>query len=500
MMEQLVPFLQRRGSNPRGKIPSDLPITDVTEVSSECRAGSIFVAIKGFKTDGHRYIEDAAWRGARIAVVTDLPVPVPSGMSIVRVDDTRNIAGPLAQWVYGDPSGKMDVVGVTGTNGKTTSVFLMEAIFRATGRNPGIMGTVVNRWAGKQEVAQETTPSGPKIARQLATMLKDGVDSVAFEVSSHAIDQRRVDGIRFRAMALTNVTQDHLDYHKTMEEYAAVKMSIFDRMRDENPDAVGVVNVDDETGRKLAAKLPAKNRLTYAVENKEADLRAETIEFRDDGMDLILNFQGHRHPIATPMHGTFNAMNCLTATGLSLALGLDWKGITEGCRIFRGAPGRFEVIGGLPGVKVVVDYAHTPDALTKLLQNARRSLTRNRLIAVFGCGGDRDKTKRPLMGATAAQLADELFITSDNPRTEVPEQILDQIVAGIPKSGSVSSQHVHVIEDRRDAIESAIRSAKEGDAVVIAGKGHEDYQIVGTTKHHFDDREVAKEMIRRRIE
>ncbi|MBI1784527.1 UDP-N-acetylmuramoyl-L-alanyl-D-glutamate--2,6-diaminopimelate ligase [Candidatus Sumerlaeota bacterium] len=481
-----------QGQNPEGEFPSGLKITDVTEVSSECREGSLFIAIKGFKVDGHQYIKDAAGRGAKAALVTEFPSDSPAGMAIVKIADTRRAAGPVAQFVAGDPSHHMDVVGVTGTNGKTTSVFLMEAIFKAAGRNPGIMGTVLSRWAGKEIQAKETTPSGPAIARQLGEMKKDRVDAVAFEVSSHAIDQHRVDGIRFRAMGLTNVTQDHLDYHKTMDEYAAVKMAIFDRMREINPDAVGVVNIDDATGRKLAGRLPAKNLLTYAVERKNADLHAEKVSMLPGGLELTVQYRREKFTLRSPMHGMFNAMNCLTATGLGLALGIELGAILEGVSGFKGAPGRFEAVEGLGDIKVFVDYAHTPDALTKLLQNAR-GMTRNRLIAVFGCGGDRDRTKRPLMGRSAVELADVVVVTSDNPRTEDPDAIIMEILRGASATGK---RPPRVEEDRREAIHWAIRNAGKGDVVVIAGKGHEDYQIIGTEKHHFDDREVAREVIR----
>jgi len=458
------------------------------------------VAIPGFKADGHDYLPDAARRGAVAALVTrELSAELRSSLGtlhLVQVDDARPAAGPVAQLVAGEPSHQMDVVGVTGTNGKTTTVFLMEAILRAAGKNPGIMGTVLTRWAGREVVAKETTPSGPSIARQMAQMKADGVDSLAFEVSSHAIDQHRVDGIRFRAMALTNVTQDHLDYHKTMEAYAAVKMSIFERMRDENAEAIGVVNLDDPTGRQLALRLPEKNRLTYGTSLSEADLHAESISLHDDGISIDANFRGRKFLIHSPMHGRFNASNCLTATGLALALGIPIEAIVKGCGVFRGAPGRFEMVEGLPGVKVIVDYAHTPDALIKLLENAR-GLTRHRLVAIFGCGGDRDRTKRPLMGKAAWEIADEAIITSDNPRTEDPQYIIQEVIGGIPWKES-SGRPFRVIPDRREAIGSAIATAHEGDVIVVAGKGHEDYQIIGTTKTHFDDREVAREFIRQK--
>jgi len=490
-MHPILLLLQNKGLNPTGRLPDSLVVNDVTEVSGECRKGSLFVAIKGFKADGHIYIPDAAARGAVAALVTEEILDPPEGMHVIAVDDTRRAAGPVAQLVAGEPTRHMDVAGVTGTNGKTTTTFLMEAIFKAAGRNPGIMGTVVTRWGDKQFEAKETTPSGPSIARLLRRMKGDGCDCAAFEVSSHAIDQHRVDGIRFRAMGLTNITQDHLDYHKTMEAYAAVKMSIFEKMLEEDSAAVGVVNVDDAWGRKLYDKLPAENRIGFSIEGAKAELVAENIAMTDAGLEISVDYRGQKIELKSPMHGKFNAQNALTATGLALSMGISVEAIQKGVAGFSGAPGRFEVVDGLPGVKVIVDYAHTPDAVIKLLQNAR-GLAKGRLIAVFGCGGDRDKTKRPIMGKAALELADEAIVTSDNPRTEDPAKIIEDILAGMNERPEKAKR---VIQDRREAIVEAVGSAQPGDVVVIAGKGHEDYQIVGTVKHHFDDREEARKAI-----
>lgn len=491
-MHPLIEVLKKRGLNPVGDLPGDLTFESVWESSAECGPGSIFVAIAGFKTDGHKFLADAAKRGALAAVVSR-EVSAPQGMVLIRVDDTRRAVGPLAHAVAGDPSRSMDVVGVTGTNGKTTTVYLMEEIFKAAGRNPGILGTIVNRWNGREVVADETTPSASRLASRFRQMKEDAVDSVAMEVSSHAIDQRRIDGIRFRGMALTNVTQDHLDYHKTMEAYAAVKMSIFERMIEDSPGALGVVNLDDPTGAKLAARMPRKNLISYSVKDSGADLQIEKLLFTDGLTRMEWAYRGTRFSVQTSLPCSFNLSNCLAGAGLGLACDLPLEAVVRGIAEFRGAPGRFEMIPGLPGVNVVVDYAHTPDALTQLLTNAR-GYAPKRLVAVFGCGGDRDRTKRPKMGRTAAELADEVVITSDNPRMEEPTAIVDEIVTGVLEVPPPRARH-HIILDRREAIEFALKLAAEGDAVVIAGKGHEDYQILGKTKIHFDDREVAREAI-----
>jgi UDP-N-acetylmuramoyl-L-alanyl-D-glutamate--2,6-diaminopimelate ligase len=470
-----------------------LRLDDISEVSGECGAACAFVAIEGHASDGHAYLADASAHGAPCAFVMRHPPDAPPELTLIRVDDTRRALGPLAHAIHGQPSHGVKVAGVTGTNGKTTTVYLMEAIYRACGLRPGLMSTIVSRWPGSEIPAAETTPSAARIARTMGTMAKAGVEAVALEVSSHGIAQHRLDGTRFGAIALTNVTQDHLDYHKTMEDYAATKMSIFESMPDHSPDGVAVINLDDPTGERLAARLDQRRCLTYGIRAEKADLLAESIFFHEMGMRLDLNFRGRKMALETPMHGYFNAMNCLTATGLALGLGLDFEGIARGCAAFHGAPGRFEMIRTPQGFPVIVDYAHTPDALRQLLLNAR-GLTHRRLIAVFGCGGDRDRGKRPLMGEAAAQLADEVIVTNDNPRTEDPEFIASQIVEGLGGPGSLDTHH-RVILDRREAIGTAIRLADEGDVVVITGKGHEDYQIVGKTKHHFDDREVAREAI-----
>lgn len=492
-MKKLIKILTDRGLKPKGKVAKGLKVDHVTDVSSRCRKGSMFVAIKGFKADGHEYLEDAASRGCKIALVSEEDITAPKGMSLIHVEDTRRALGPLAHEVAGAPTRAMDVVGVTGTNGKTTTVYLMEAILRAAGRSPGMIGTIVNRWADYEAPSDETTPSAAQLAEKFAQMRSAGADSAAIEVSSHAIDQRRADGIFFRAVGLTNVTQDHLDYHNTMEDYAATKMQLFEQMREENPEAVAVINLDDPTGQKIARLADPEYRLTYAIRAAGADLQAETILFHDEGMRLNISFKGRKFAINSPMPCYYNASNLLTATGLSLALGLEPEVINEGCQGFRGAPGRFEMIDAQPGVKVIVDYAHTPDAFAQVLLNAR-GFARKRLIVVFGCGGDRDKGKRPKMGKTAGELAHEIILTNDNPRTEEPKRIIDDIIAGIGNGEKPKRPH-RVILDRQAAIRVALENACEGDAVVIAGKGHEDYQIIGAEKSHFDDRETVRAII-----
>ncbi len=490
------------GFDPVGQSPPEIVddsiIDDVSEDSRQCGPKTVFVAIDGNEADGHKFLADAARGGSPVALVTRMPDSAPDSMALIQVPDTRRAIGPLAHELHGNPSRAMTLLGVTGTNGKTTTVYLLEAILRAAGRAPGIMTTIVTRWGASETASAETTPSGAKIARSLAEMRSAGVGAVAMEVSSHAIDQHRVDGVHFAAVGLTNVTQDHLDYHGTMEAYAATKAAIFASMRRENPSAVGVINLDDEAGRRIARQLPEANLLTYSAEDPKASLYLRKLEFVDAGLELDVVYRRAdgetiELTLTSPMHCRFNAMNILTAAGLALAAGVEPEAIRLGIADCRGAPGRFEMIDAAPGVRVIVDYAHTPDAVSQLLTNAR-AFARERLIAVVGCGGDRDAAKRPIMGRVAAELSDHVIVTNDNPRTEDPEAIARQIVAGITEAAGGAGDY-RVVLDRRQAIAEAIGRARKGDVVVIAGKGHEDYQILGKRRIHFDDREVAREVI-----
>lgn len=493
-MTLLKTALDKLSVNPIGDIAPGLEIDRVSEVSGECDERTVFVAIPGSRADGHKYLADAAKHGAKVALVSAEVKNAPEGLALIRVADTRAVLGPLAHEVAGNPSEKMAVAGITGTNGKTTTAYLVEAILRACGRKPGLLSTVTTRWGDEERESKETTPSGAKIAEVMKAMASDGVDSVAMEVSSHAIDQGRIAGIRFAAMALTNVTQDHLDYHKTMEEYVATKKSVFENLAATSPGAIAVVNVDDAVGKEIAEGLDPKMRIAYGIRAQMADLMAESIFFHDEGMRLNLVFRGQTYSFDSPMHCHFNAQNLMAGIGLGFALGLDPEKMNEGCKAFRGAPGRFEFIRDREGVPVIVDYAHTPDALTQVLLNGR-GFARGRLIVVFGCGGDRDRSKRPQMGKAAARLANEIIVTNDNPRTEEPAVIAGEILQGVEDVPEDVRAGCRLILDRRAAIAEAIRGADRGDVVVIAGKGHENYQIVGEEVLHFDDRVTVREII-----
>jgi len=474
----------------------DWPIRAVTDNSKACNAETLFVAIRGQKADGHDFLAEAAERGARVALVSQSDAPAPPGLRLLTVANTRRALALAAQCLAGDPTREMLVLAVTGTNGKTTVTYLLEAIFRAAGLKPGVIGTISYRWDGHDEPAPQTTPSPLELADRLARMKADGVGAVAIEVSSHAIDQCRADGIHFRAAALTNLTQDHLDYHATMDAYGRAKERLFSEMLADCPGAVAVLNLDDAAGRRFVQTNRAARTMGYSLYHPEAELLVQSIFFHAGGMRLDAAYQGRPLAIESPMHGLFNAVNCLTAAGLALAAELPLEAIQAGCAAMPGAPGRFEFIQAGQSFPVIVDYAHTPDSLTQALLYAR-GFARRHLIAVIGCGGDRDPGKRPLMGRAAARLADEVIVTNDNPRTEEPTAIAEAIVEGI-KQGAGAGLQWHVQLDRREAIRQAIARATADDAVIIAGKGHEDYQILGTTKHHFDDREEARAAAARR--
>jgi UDP-N-acetylmuramoyl-L-alanyl-D-glutamate--2,6-diaminopimelate ligase len=480
--------------------PSGVEVERVTDDSRRAAPGGLFVAIEGTTMDGHAYLAQAAQGGAAAALVTqnlnELPVDCGS-MRLIRVAEARRALALIAQRLAGDPSHAMTVVGVTGTKGKTSVAYLMEAIFEAAGMITGVMGTVSYRWAGHVELepAPQTTPSPTDLADYLRRMREAGVRAVAMEVSSHAIEQRRADGIRFAACAMTNLTHEHLDYHHTMEDYARAKERLFTELLPENPDGVAVLNLDDEVSRRFVTTTRARHVLGFSMSRGNAHVCLKSLRQDADGMTLEVAALGQTLDLRTPMLGTFNAANCLAALALGLAVGIDPKAIAAGIAKMPGAPGRFEFVRAGQPFGVIVDYAHAPDPLEKLLENAR-ALTPapGRLIVVFGAGGDRDNSKRPMMGEAAARLADVTILTDDNPRTEDREKIAAMVAEGI-RAGLRAGHQWHQELDRRRAIEEAIKMAKEGDTVVIAGKGHENYQIVGKEKHHFDDREVAREIL-----
>jgi len=449
----------------------------VTMDSREVVAGGIFVALRGERADGLTFAPQAVEAGARV-IVTDLPYE--SKAAVVLVDDARVALSRLAAAFYRDPSRDLDVVGITGTNGKTTTTQMVASIFDAARRPAGVIGTIGARFGAYSWELQNTTPQPPELQSLLSRMRAAGAEVVAMEVSSHALELERVADVRFAVGAFTNLTRDHLDFHGTTEAYAAAKRRLFDAAER------CVYNADDPYGALWAGQTRGTKPTTTFAIDADADVRATDIAMRTDGSTFAVD--GTRFAVHLP--GRFNVANALCAIACARALGIDDATSAKGLDAVRRVPGRMEPVRG-GDVAVVVDYAHTPDSLTNAL-TALRETTSGKLSVVFGCGGDRDRGKRPLMGAVAARLADRIYVTDDNPRTESSRAIIEEIVAGI--GGKAHA----VVPDRRAAIERAVREADPGDAVLVAGKGHEAYQLVGRNVLPFDDAEVAREALARR--
>jgi UDP-N-acetylmuramyl-tripeptide synthetase len=462
---------------------------DVTHDSRQVRAGWLFVAIRGEKTDAHRFVADVMQRGA-VGVVSELERPSDFKGAWIRVENARPALALAAAEVQRHPSRELKLVGITGTNGKTTTAFLVAAIIEAAGEVSALISTVEYRVAGVSTEALHTTPEASDVQRLLRRAVESGCKVAVMESSSQALDLRRCDALRYEVAAFTNLTRDHLDYHGTMEEYFAAKRRLFDGSLCERP-AVSVLNVDDEYGARLAVELSREGQrvLRYAID-ADADIKARDVAFSMGGTRLRLATPAGEREIISPLVGRPHVYNILTASSCAHALGIKLDAVAEALKTCAGAPGRFERVAHGGDFAVVVDYAHTDDALRNVLRTAR-DVAKGRVITVFGCGGDRDRTKRAPMGEAAGTLSDVVFATSDNPRTEDPEAILRDVEVGLRAAGKPYLKLV----DRREAIGRAIEQARAGDIVVIAGKGHEDYQIIGTEKRHFDDREVAREAL-----
>ncbi|MEN6404772.1 MAG: UDP-N-acetylmuramoyl-L-alanyl-D-glutamate--2,6-diaminopimelate ligase [Armatimonadia bacterium] len=479
-----------------GLAEGQLPDVEVTAVTADSRAvtpGSLFVAITGTVSEGHDYIADALKRGA-VAVVYQRPeyaAQIPQGVAAVQVAASRRAAAVLADRFWGHPSGDLTLVAVTGTNGKTTTVHLLESIFQAAGHKTGMIGTLGRRVGEETVVASRTTPDAIELQALLARMRDEGITHVSMELSSHAIDLDRAWGCCFAAALFTNLSQDHLDWHETMDAYRGSKSRLFSEYAAFAPgEMVGAINVDDEAGRLIAAE--AKCRVVGYGTGSEAQVRVEGVERSWAGTQMNLVTPTWQTPVRLQLVGQFNVMNALGAAACAWGLGVDQEAIVSGLQALASVPGRLEKVDRGQDFAVLVDYAHTPDALENVLR-AARELEPSKLICVLGCGGDRDRTKRPQMGKIAGDLADVVIVTSDNPRSERPEDIVSDITAGM------AGTQYQVEVDREQAIHKAIAQAGGGDIVVIAGKGHEDYQeFEGGRKVHFDDREVAAEALDKR--
>jgi UDP-N-acetylmuramoyl-L-alanyl-D-glutamate--2,6-diaminopimelate ligase len=467
-------------------------VVDVTHDSRQVEAGWLFVAIRGKKWDGNRFVEDVARRGA-VGVISELERPSDFGGGWIRVREARRALALVSAEVHGHPSRELKLVGITGTNGKTTTAYLVASVAEAAGVSTALVSTVEYRVAGERTAAPHTTPEASDMERLLRRAVDAGCSVAVMEASSHALDLHRCDALSFEIAAFTNLTRDHLDYHGTMEAYFAAKRRLFDGSLGEPPRA-SVLNVDDEYGARLYEELKATGRrvLRYSLE-EEAEVTARGVEFSMGGTRLTLRTPEGEREVLSPLVGRPHVYNILTAAGCAHAVGLGLEETAAALGSCGGAPGRFERVAHAGDFAVVVDYAHTDDALRNVLRTAR-DVAKGRVITVFGCGGDRDRTKRAPMGEAAAGLSDVVIATSDNPRTEDPEAILRDVEEGLRSTGLPYLK----ITDRREAIFRAVAQARAGDIVVIAGKGHEDYQIVGTEKRHFDDREVAREALAER--
>jgi UDP-N-acetylmuramoyl-L-alanyl-D-glutamate--2,6-diaminopimelate ligase len=471
----------------------DTTVTAVAYDSRQAGPGAVFVALRGVKADGADFVRDAIKRGA-IAIVSQAPRPEGVTVPWVRVDDARLALAALSAEFFEHPSHELTLVGITGTNGKTTTAYLLTSIFEAAGMKSGRIGD-------REVDAARTTPEAPDLQRMLREMVAQGCVTCVMEVSSHALSLRRADHLRFAAAIFTNLTRDHLDFHGDMEAYFRAKRRLFELLPD---DGFGVTNVDDRRGGDLAAVV--KRPVTYAID-AAADVRPGPLSFSLEGLSFEARTPQGTLRLRSSLVGRPNTYNILAAAAAAMALDLPFSAIEEGIANLAAVPGRFQLVSGPnDDVRVVVDYAHTDDALKNLLETARPRAS-GRLVTVFGCGGDRDRTKRPLMGAVAARLSDLVIVTSDNPRSEDPEQIIEEVKRGIvvpagrmPPKGHPAPRSTPclAVVDRKDAITRAVRDARSGDLVLIAGKGHEKYQQIGERTLPFDDVEVAREALDRR--
>ncbi|ANM32239.1 hypothetical protein ABI59_12965 [Acidobacteria bacterium Mor1] len=471
---------------------ADPEIRGVRLDSRRVDQGDLFFALKGFRTDGERFVPQALERGAAaIVAASPRPESLSDDVAWVRVEDPRRVAGRLSRICYGKPDEAMVLVGITGTNGKTTVVFFLESIAAAAGRPVGRIGTVSNAIDGVEVPAALTTPEAPEFFALLAEMREQAIDVVAMEVSSHALELSRVDGAHFRVAAFLNLGRDHLDFHGDVESYFRAKARLFD---DLGPDAVAVLPADDMYGRRLSEQTRAQV-LTFG-RSQSADVRL-TEEHRSlRGSTAILTTPSGPVPIETSLLGSFNLDNVAAAAACAHAVGIPAEAITRGVRNLRGIPGRMEAVDCGQPFGVVVDYAHTEAALSLLL-SAVTDLAEGRVLLVFGCGGGRDRGKRPAMGRAAAQGADLLFLTSDNPRNEDPLEILDDVRRGIAElPGAIERSKIE--PERERAVRAAIAEARAGDVVILAGKGHETTQTVGNREIPLDDRELARQALAER--
>jgi len=463
---------------------ADKPIDAIYYDSRKVTPGSLFFCIEGFRFDGHDFAAQAVSKGAH-AVVLRKDVPLPQHVTKVFVDDTRLAMALISRTFYGHPAQNIPIIGVTGTNGKTTVTYLIKSILEETGKKVGLIGTIANMIGPKMLPAERTTPESMDLQRLFKDMQDEGVDAIVMEVSSHSLSLKRVAGVEFEVGVFTNLTQDHLDFHRTLEEYRQAKAKLFSQSRQ------AAINIDDETGRMFAKAV--RGRLwTYGI-SRDAQVFARDMEITSRGVSFQLFLPNESTTVSLNIPGLFSVYNALAAATACHALNVPIGCIKAGLEKVRGVPGRFELLDTGTEYSVIIDYAHTPDGLKNVLKTAR-DFTKGRVITVFGCGGDRDPLKRPIMGEVAGRYSDFCVITSDNPRNEEPMAIIQQIIPGIEKT---TCPYV-VIEDRREAIAYALKHGRAGDVIILAGMGHETYQILKNNRViPFDEREVVAELLGR---
>jgi UDP-N-acetylmuramoyl-L-alanyl-D-glutamate--2,6-diaminopimelate ligase len=481
---------------PEAELPvvPDLEVTGIEYDSRKVEPGDLFVAIKGEKTDGHLYIPEALARGSSAVVcqfrkaLTAAGGPEISNLKTapqVVVPDSRKTLALLSAAFYGYPARELDVFGITGTNGKTTTAFLLKKVLETSGESVGLLTTVGYFWGKEGLVATHTTPESRDLQEILRKMREAGVTKVVMEVSSHSQEMKRTYGIRFRGAVFTNLTQDHLDFHRDMESYFRAKLGLFEGLE---KDSFGVLNSDDPRSAEIM-KVLAVPHLTYGVK-ESSDICASEIRLSDKGTDFALRTPEWRREVHLELLGEFNVYNALAAAGVAYNLSCPPDRIVSGLASLKNVPGRAERVDRGQPFTVLVDYAHTPEALRGVL-NLARSVCNRRIVTIFGCGGDRDRAKRPMMGQIASELSDLTIVTSDNPRSEEPEKIIAEILRGVTPGGDVVT-----IADRKEAIGEGLKRAERGDCVVIAGKGHEEYQLIGGEVHRFSDRDVAESFLK----
>ena len=459
--------------------PTEVEVNLVVDDSRRAKEGALFVAVAGENFDGHVFIPEVIKNGAK-AVIGEKALRLSQDVTYIRVKNSRRALAVSSAWLYGFPADKLKLVGVTGTSGKTTTTYLVKAMLKEAGVRSGLIGTIANIINDDKLPASFTTPGALELNQLFSKMLEQKVEYAVMEVSSHSLKLYRVEGLQFEVGIFTNLSRDHLDFHKSVEDYFASKQKLFRQSKR------AVINMDDEYGKKLLdiIDIPV---LTYGIENP-ADLTAQNIRQTGKGVFYDLVYKDERYPIFYGVPGRFSVYNSLAALAAGISLGFPVASLVRALSKVEGVPGRFELIKNDRDITVIVDYAHKPDGLKNVLLTMRE-FCNGRIITVFGCGGDRDRGKRPIMGRISTELSDFTIITSDNPRSEDPEAIIREIESG------VVGKNYTKITDRREAIRAALKMAQKGDGVLIAGKGHENYQIIGDKKIHFDDREVAREYL-----